>query len=148
MGGAVRRGEPIARRDMDRRAVADDAPRDTHLPGEELSDAADQFLKLLQEHISAIISAGGAIGGGAIGYMAARRKSDAEASKLEAEAEQIEAATIIAPFRTLLEGYEAQARADGARIAALTAEVRELREEVKALRKALDARPRPADAAG
>lgn len=113
------------------------------MPGDKVSDAADQFLALLKEHIATIVSAGGVIGGGAIGYVTGRRKSDAEAAKLEAEAERIEAETLVAPFRALLEGYEAQARADSARIADLSREVQELRAEVRALRQALDQRPRP-----
>ena len=98
-----------------------------------MSDQANQFLAVLQEHLASIIGAGAGIGGGLLGFVAGRRKNDAEASKMEAEA-------IIAPFRVLIDGYEAQARADNARIEDLTREVRELREEVKALRRALDRR--------
>ena len=108
--------------------------------GSSMSDAADQFIRLLSEHISAIVAAGGAVGGGAIGYVSGRRRANAEAFKIEAEAQQIEAETIVAPFRALLAGYEAQARSDSLRIADLTREVQELRLEVRELRKALDMR--------
>lgn len=98
-----------------------------------MSDQANQFLTMLQDHLASIIGAGTGLGGGLLGFLMARRRNEAEAAKSEAEA-------IIAPFRVLIDGYEAQARADGARIEDLTREVRELREEVKALRKALDQR--------
>jgi len=100
-----------------------------------MSDSANQFLAVLQAHIAEILSAGGVIGGGLIGYFAGRKKNEAEAAQAEAEA-------IIAPFRVLINGYEAQAKADGARIEDLMREVVALREEVKALRQAMDHRPR------
>ncbi len=100
-----------------------------------MSEAANDFLQLLRDHIAEVLSAGGVMGGGMIGFFAGRKKNEAEAAKAEAEA-------IIAPFRVLIDGYEAQARADGARIEDLMREVMALREEVKALRQALDARTR------
>lgn len=100
-----------------------------------MSDSANQFLAVLQAHIAEILSAGGVIGGGLIGYFAGRKKNEAEAAQAEAEA-------IIAPFRVLINGYEAQAKADGARIEDLMREVVALREEVKALRQAMDTRTR------
>lgn len=102
-----------------------------------MSEPASQFLSVLQTHIAEVISAGGVIGGGMIGYFAGRRKSDAEAAQAEAEA-------IIAPFKVLIAGYEAQAKADGARIEDLMREVVALRDEVKALRQSMDNRSRPA----
>lgn len=107
-----------------------------------MSDAAEAFLAILREHVATIVTAGGAIGGGVIGYMSGRRKNDAEALKLEADAEGARVEALIAPFKALIDGYEAQAKADNARIEDLTREVRELREEVKSLRQALDARSR------
>lgn len=100
-----------------------------------MSEPANQFLTVLQAHIAEILSAGGVIGGGMIGFFAGRRRNEAEAAKAEAEA-------IIAPFRVLIDGYEAQAKADGARIEDLMREVVALREEVKALRQAMDYRAR------
>jgi hypothetical protein len=100
-----------------------------------MSEAANDFLQLLRDHIAEVLSAGGVIGGGMIGFFAGRKKNEAEAAKAEAEA-------IIAPFRVLIDGYEAQAKADGARIEDLMREVVALREEVKELRQALDRRPR------
>lgn len=102
-----------------------------------MSEAANDFLQLLRDHIAEVLSAGGVIGGGMIGFFAGRKKNEAEAAKAEAEA-------IIAPFRVLIDGYEAQAKADGARIEDLMREVVALREEVKELRQALDRRPRQA----
>lgn len=100
-----------------------------------MSEAANDFLQLLRDHIAEVLSAGGVIGGGMIGFFAGRKKNEAEAAKAEAEA-------IIAPFRVLIDGYEAQAKADGARIEDLMREVVALREEVKELRQAWDKRPR------
>ena len=100
-----------------------------------MSEPANEFLSVLRDHLAEVLSAGGIIGGGAIGFIAGRRKNEAEAAKAEAEA-------IIAPFRVLIDGYEAQARADGARIEDLMREVVALREEVKALRQTLDKRSR------
>lgn len=100
-----------------------------------MSEAANDFLQLLRDHIAEVLSAGGVIGGGMIGFFAGRKRNEAEAAKAEAEA-------IIAPFRVLIDGYEAQAKADGARIEDLMREVVALREEVKELRQALDRRPR------
>ncbi len=98
-----------------------------------MSEAANDFLQLLRDHIAEVLSAGGVIGGGMIGFFAGRKKNEAEAAKAEAEA-------IIAPFEVLIRGYEAQAKADGVRIEDLMREVMALREEVKALRQALYAR--------
>jgi|GEM_PF-3059564 len=106
-----------------------------------MSEPANEFLALLQNHIAEVLSAGGAIGGGLIGYFAGRNKNEAEAAQAEAEA-------IIAPFRVLINGYEAQAKADGARIEDLMREVVALREEVKALRQAMDYRARSIDVGG
>lgn len=100
-----------------------------------MSEAANNFLQLLRDHIAEVLSAGGVIGGGMIGFFAGRKRNEAEAAKAEAEA-------IIAPFRVLIDGYEAQAKADGARIEDLMREVIALREEVKELRQAWDKRPR------
>lgn len=100
-----------------------------------MSEAANDFLIMLRDHIAEVLSAGGVIGGGIIGFLAGRKRNEAEAAKAEAEA-------IIAPFRVLIDGYEAQAKADGARIEDLMREVVALREEVKELRQALDRRPR------
>lgn len=100
-----------------------------------MSETANEFLSVLRDHLAEVLSAGGVLGGGLIGFFAGRKKNEAEAAKAEAEA-------IIAPFRVLIDGYEAQARADGARIEDLMREVKELREEVKSLRQALDQRPR------
>lgn len=100
-----------------------------------MSQPANEFLNVLKDHLAEVLSAGGVIGGGMIGFFAGRKKNAAEAAKAEAEA-------IIAPFRVLIDGYEAQARADGARIEDLMREVVALRDEVKALRQALDGRPR------
>jgi hypothetical protein len=100
-----------------------------------MSEPASEFLTMLRDHIAEVLSAGGVIGGGMLGFLAGRKKNEAEAAKAEAEA-------IIAPFRVLIDGYEAQAKADGARIEDLMREVMALREEVKALRQALDQRPR------
>lgn len=98
-----------------------------------MSEPANEFLSMLRDHIAEVLSAGGVIGGGVIGFFAGRKRNEAEAAKAEAEA-------IIAPFRVLIDGYEAQAKADGARIEDLMREVVALREEVKELRKALDKR--------
>lgn len=100
-----------------------------------MSEAANDFLIMLRDHIAEVLSAGGVIGGGIIGFFAGRKRNEAEAAKAEAEA-------IIAPFRVLIDGYEAQAKADGARIEDLMREVVALRDEVKELRQALDRRPR------
>lgn len=100
-----------------------------------MSEPANEFLTMLRDHIAEVLSAGGVIGGGLVGFFAGRKKNEAEAAKAEAEA-------IIAPFRVLIDGYEAQAKADGARIEDLMREVVALREEVKALRQALDERSR------
>lgn len=100
-----------------------------------MSEAANNFLQLLRDHIAEVLSAGGVMCGGLFGFFAGRKKNEAEAAKAEAEA-------IIAPFRVLIDGYEAQAKADGARIEDLMREVVALREEVKELRQALDLRPR------
>lgn len=100
-----------------------------------MSDSANQFLAVLQAHIAEILSAGGVIGGGLIGFMAGHRRNAAEAALAEAEA-------MIKPFRLLIDGYEAQAKADGARIEDLMREVVALRDEVKALRQAMDTRTR------
>lgn len=98
-----------------------------------MSEPANEFLTMLRDHIAEVLSAGGVIGGGMIGFFAGRKRNEAEAAKAEAEA-------IIAPFRVLIDGYEAQAKADGARIEDLMREVVALRDEVKELRKALDKR--------
>lgn len=100
-----------------------------------MSEAANDFLIMLRDHIAEVLSAGGVIGGGIIGFFAGRKRNEAEAAKAEAEA-------IIAPFRVLIDGYEAQAKADGARIEDLMREVVALRDEVKELRQALDRRTR------
>lgn len=100
-----------------------------------MSEAANDFLIMLRDHIAEMLSAGGVIGGGVIGFFAGRKRNEAEAAKAEAEA-------LMAPFRVLIDGYEAQAKADGARIEDLMREVVALREEVKELRQALDRRSR------
>lgn len=100
-----------------------------------MSEQTTEFLDLLRTHLAEVLSAGGVLGGGMIGFFAGRKKNEAEAAKAEAEA-------IIAPFEVLIRGYEAQAKADGARIEDLMREVVALRDEVKELRQALDQRPR------
>lgn len=100
-----------------------------------MSEAANDFLIMLRDHIAEMLSAGGVIGGGIIGFFAGRKRNEAEAAKAEAEA-------LMAPFRVLIDGYEAQAKADGARIEDLMREVVALREEVKELRQALDRKTR------
>ncbi|TDX63982.1 hypothetical protein EDE12_106127 [Methylosinus sp. sav-2] len=62
-------------------------------------------------------------------------KATAEASKAEAEADAVYAGILNERFKALIDGYEK-------RIADLTAEVHGLRDEVKALRQALDSRTR------
>lgn len=96
-----------------------------------MSEPANQFFSVLQTHVAEVISAGGVIGGGLIGYFAGRRKNDADAAQAEAEA-------IIAPFKVLITGYEARAKADSTRIEDLMREVVALRGEVVALRQAWD----------
>lgn len=98
-------------------------------------DTTSDFLTMLKDHLAEVLSAGGVIGGGMIGFFAGRKKNEAEAAKAEAEA-------IIAPFETLIRGYEARARADAARIEDLSREVKELRDEVVKLRQALYAQYR------
>lgn len=102
-----------------------------------MSEASSEFLDMLRNHLAEVLSAGGVISGGMIGFFAGRKKNEAEAAKAEAEA-------IIAPFEVLIRGYEAQAKSDGARIEDLIREVFALREEVKELRQALDKRTREA----
>lgn len=91
-----------------------------------------------------LIPLAGATPAALLGFLAGRKKADAEATKAKAEATKAdaEADAVIADaltrrFKALIDGYEA-------RIADLTAEVHSLRDEVKALRQALDARPKPA----
>lgn len=103
-----------------------------------MSEASSEFLDMLRNHLAEVLSAGGVIGGGMIGFFAGRKKNEAEAAKAEAEA-------IIAPFEVLIRGYEAQAKADAARIEDLSREIKELRTEVVALRQALDKRPRDSE---
>lgn len=97
------------------------------------ADTTSEFLTMLKDHLAEVLSAGGVIGGGLVGFFAGRKKNEAEAAKAEAEA-------IIAPFEVLIRGYEAQARADAARIEDLSREVKDLRDEVVKLRQALDTR--------
>lgn len=99
------------------------------------ADTTSEFLTMLKDHLAEVLSAGGIIGGGMIGFFAGREKNKADAAKSEAEA-------LIAPFEVLIRGYEAQARADAARIEDLSREVKELRDEVIKLRKAHDAQYR------
>ncbi len=96
-----------------------------------ISGEAQRFLDALKEYGTLVSAPAGAV----LGYMAGRRKNDAEATKLEADAGAVTLDSMTRSFRTMIEGYEE-------RIADLTREVDSLREEVKALRKELDRRPR------
>lgn len=96
-----------------------------------ISEEAQRFIDAIKEYGVVI----GPAFGGMIGYMAGRKKIDAEASKLEIEGEVAQLDGITRHFEALIDGYEK-------RIADLTSEVHLLRDEVKQLRKALDSRPR------
>lgn len=98
-----------------------------------MSEEAQKLFLAIQDYISPFLSS---VAGGTVGYMAAKRKINAEAVKLEAEAEAAQLDSITRHFQALIEGYES-------RVADLVREVDDLRGEVLALRKALDARPKP-----
>lgn len=104
-----------------------------------VSDEAQKFLDALREYLGII----GPVAGGAVGYLAGRRKIAAEANKLEIEADVAQLDAVTRRFQALIDGYETQARNDRSRIDDLTREVMQLRDEIKSLRKALDERPRP-----
>lgn len=91
-----------------------------------LSEDGQRLVEAIREYIAPIVAPAA---GGAIGYLAARRKLNAEA-----DAAQLDAIT--RHFQALIVGYEA-------RVKDLTAEIDDLRNEVQALRQALDKRPRP-----
>lgn len=110
--------------------------------GEEMiSEDAQKFLDALKDYAS-IIGFVGPAAGAAVGYVAGKKRREAEIAKISAEAAKMEIDgevsqinAITKNFETLIDGYET-------RIKDLTLEVHALRDEVKQLRKALDARPR------
>jgi cell division protein FtsB len=98
-----------------------------------MSDDAQRFLDSVHQYL---LPALGTAATGVVGYLAGRRKDNAEANKMDAEADKMAIDSITSSFQALIDGYER-------RIEDLTKEVTTLREEVKDLRKALDVRPRP-----
>lgn len=89
--------------------------------------AEQSFWELFREMFMPVA---GSAAGGVVGYVAAKRKSDAEADAVSLDA-------ITRHFTALIDGYEK-------RIDDLTTEITELRQEVMDLRKALDERTRAA----
>lgn len=96
-----------------------------------ISEDAQRFVDALRQYIDFIGPAAGA----AVGYVAGRKKINAEATKLVIDGEVAQLDGITRHFEALIDGYES-------RIKDLTSEVHQLRDEVKQLRKALDSRPR------
>lgn len=96
-----------------------------------ISEEAQRFVDAIKDYSGVL----GPAMGGFVGYMAGRRKIDAEVTKLEMDTEIAQLDGITRHFEALIDGYEK-------RIADLTSEVHSLRDEVRQLRKALDARPR------
>lgn len=105
----------------------------------EISEEAKNLIEAIKDYISVFVIP---VAGGAIGYVAGRKKEkselnkiDAEADKFYAEAEAAKLDSITRHFEALLEGYET-------RVKDLVNEVENLRAEVLSLRKALDQRPK------
>ena len=108
----------------------------------EISEEAKNLIQALKDYAAPFVIP---VAGGAVGYMAGRRKEqaeagkfDAEATKFEAEAEAAKLDSITRHFEALIEGYES-------RVKDLMTEIDNLRSEVLSLRQALDKRPRPRD---
>lgn len=106
----------------------------------EISEEAKNFITALRDYVAPFVVP---VAGGAVGYVAGRRKEqaeagrfDAEATKFEAEAEAAKLDSITRHFEALIEGYET-------RVKDLVSEIDTLRAEVLSLRQALDKRPRP-----
>ena len=101
----------------------------------EISEEAKTFIQALKDYVAPFVIP---VAGGAVGYIAGRKKESAEAEKLEAEAEAAKLDSITRHFEALIEGYET-------RVKDLMTEIDTLRKEVLSLRQALDKRPRPRD---
>lgn len=97
-----------------------------------MSEEGQKFLEALHEYLAPFL---GAAATAAVGYVAGRRKTNAESAKLESEAGAIPLDAVTRSFQALIDGYEK-------RIEDLTDEVNALRDEVRALRQSLDKRPR------
>lgn len=98
-----------------------------------MSEEMQRLWDVLKDFVAPVAAP---VGGGLIGYQAAKRKYDAEATKAEAEADSIQLDSLTRHLTALIDGYEK-------RIDDLTQEINQLRDEVKKLRQALDERPRP-----
>ncbi len=97
-----------------------------------LSEEGQRLIEAIHEYLAPMV---GPAAGGAIGYLAAKRKLNAEAAKIETDADVAHLDGITRHFQALIAGYEA-------RVKDLTNEIEDLRGEVQALRQALDKRPR------
>lgn len=97
-----------------------------------ISDEGQQLLDAIRDYIAPFVIP---VAGGAIGYVAGRKKINAEANKLDADAQAAQLDAITRHFQALIAGYEA-------RVKDLTDEIDNLRDEVLKLRQALDERPR------
>ena len=100
-----------------------------------ISDEGQRLIDAIRDYISPFVIP---VAGGAIGYVAGRKKINAEANKLDADAQAAQLDAITRHFQALIAGYEA-------RVKDLTDEIDSLRDEVLKLRQALDQRPRPRD---
>lgn len=98
-----------------------------------ISDEGQRLVDAIRDYISPFVIP---VAGGAIGYVAGRKKIAAEANKLDADAQAAQLDSITRHFQALIAGYEA-------RVKDLTDEIDSLRDEVLKLRQALDERPRP-----
>jgi len=98
-----------------------------------ISDEGQRLVDAIRDYISPFVIP---VAGGAIGYVAGRKKINAEANKLDADAQAAQLDAITRHFQALIAGYEA-------RVKDLTDEIDNLRDEVLKLRQALDERPRP-----
>ena len=96
-----------------------------------MTEEAQRFIEALKEYGAILTGPAGA----AAGFIFARRRANAEATKMEADADVVQSDALTRQFQALVDGYER-------RVADLTAEVEVLRAEVKALRKVLDERAR------
>ena len=106
----------------------------------EIREEAKNLIQAMRDYVAPFVIP---VAGGAIGYVAGRRKEHAEANKFDAEADKLtaegEAAkldSLTRHFEALIEGYES-------RVKDLVNEIDTLRAEVLSLRKALDQRPKP-----
>lgn len=110
--------------------------------GEEMiSEDAQKFLDALKDYAS-IIGFVGPAAGAAVGYVAGKKKREAEIARISAEAAKMEVDGEVAQINAITKNFEALIDGYETRIKDLTSEVHLLRDEVKQLRKALDARPR------